>query len=151
MPTAQDPPGSPRTTDPPPDLEASGLALWQGYTAGRAALGPGERVLLHDACRITDRLDRLAALIGGEAEVWELVEIPYSEDGRPLRLEVNGALAESRLQSSVLRLNLTALDAVRAAWPSGTQGPASQPDDPGDPVDEIGRRRAHRRTGTPGQ
>ena len=36
-------------------------------------LNPGERVLLDEACRLVDRLDRFEALLAGEAESWATI------------------------------------------------------------------------------
>jgi hypothetical protein len=127
----------------PPDLEARGVALWDGVVEQRV-LGPGERVLLHEACRNADRLDRLAAILSGEDEPWARVVIPPNTD--LMRLEVSAALGEARAQQGSMRLTLIALGLERA--PGGN---ASSPADDakGDPVDEFSRRRADRRNAGP--
>lgn len=130
----------------PPDLEERGLALWDGVAADRV-LGPGERVLLHEACRAADRLDRLAGILSGGDEAWAQVVIPPHTD--LMRLEVSAALGEARQQQAALRLTLTALGLERA--PGSRAAPDSDDDAKGDPVDDLSRRRANRRSaGTEG-
>lgn len=49
---------------PPDDLGAVGAALW-GEVSGAFELDPGEVVLLREACRLTDELERLALALAG--------------------------------------------------------------------------------------
>jgi hypothetical protein len=60
-------PGDPGVTRPkyPPGLGDGGRRLWAEVKAARKELGPGEAVLLEEACRMKDRLDRLAIQLTG--------------------------------------------------------------------------------------
>lgn len=130
------------STEAPPDLEARGLALWAGYTKDRPTLAPGERVLLHEACRTTDRLDRLAAILSGDDEPWARIVVP--ERGDFMRLEVSSAVGEARQQQNQLRLTLASLEAVRGLTGQAANG-QTPPTPEADPVDEFSRRREARR------
>lgn len=84
----------------PEGLQTRGRRLWrQLHVAGD--WGPAQVVLIEEACRIADRLDRLDALLAGDVEEWARVEVPEGHfDGR---LIVNGLLAEARQQQTTLR------------------------------------------------
>jgi hypothetical protein len=74
----------------------------------------GERgvVLLEEACRIADRLDRLDEILTGQAEVWAiLVHDLRTED---YELRIDGALIEARQQAATLRQILTSLPVKEA-------------------------------------
>ncbi len=70
----------------PPGLGPSGRRLWREY-AGRTEFGPGDLVLLREACRTADSLDFLDALA---------VDTELSDAER------RRALAEARGQRGVL-------------------------------------------------
>ncbi len=77
----------------PPGLGPSGRRLWREY-AGRTEFGPGDLVLLREACRTADSLDFLDALA---------VDTELSDAER------RRALAEARGQRGVLVRLVTAL------------------------------------------
>ena len=82
-----------------------GQRLWDAY----ADLVDGERglVLLEEACRTADRLDRLDALLVGDEDVWfRLVHNTRTED---YEIKVDGALVEARQQAAVLRQLLSSI------------------------------------------
>jgi hypothetical protein len=79
--------------------------MWDGYRE----LVDGERglVLLEEACRIADRLDKLDALLKGDADVWcRLVHDTRTED---YELRIDSALIEARQQANVLRQLIAAM------------------------------------------
>lgn len=83
----------------------------------------GERglVLLEEACRIADRLDKLDALLKGDADVWcRLVHDLRSED---YELRIDSALIEARQQANTLRQLVAGL-------------PLKEPDDGDDDEDD---------------
>ncbi|WP_425308754.1 hypothetical protein AADG42_08335 [Ammonicoccus fulvus] len=84
------------------NLDPGGAALWQEVTAEHE-LGTVQRVLLLEACRAKDRLDRFDALIRGETESFaELPGIVLTVDN-PDRL----ALADAEhLKRSLAALQL---------------------------------------------
>ena len=67
-----------------------------------------EVVLLDEACRLIDRLDRFDELLAGERESWASVKWPY--EGEPAELIVNSVLSEARAHTAELRQVLKALD-----------------------------------------
>lgn len=88
------------------------------------ALAPERRVLLEEACRIADRLDRLDALLSGDSGSWvRLVE----DKGDPERqiVVVDRALAEARQQAVALKQLIAELRAAVPAKPAHVTAPAS--------------------------
>lgn len=84
---------------PGPALGARGHRLWDAYHD----LVEGQRgqVLLEEACRTADRLDRLDALLRGDADVWcRLVHNLRTQD---YELRIDSALTEARQQANTLR------------------------------------------------
>lgn len=79
-------------------LGPRGHELWsQMHDAG---LGPAHRVLLYEACRIADRLDRLDAMLAGR-EDW--VRLQSRDGDAAFVVVVDALLAEARQQASALR------------------------------------------------
>lgn len=108
-------------------LAAAGANLWSLMTAG-AMLGPMQKVLLLEACRIVDRLEKLdAQLRGVDREFLSLEPIP--DDDRTYVLIVDKALSESRQQAATLKGLLAEIrqagrTGVRPA--AGTGAPAKE-------------------------
>lgn len=96
-----------------------GARLWADMADG---LGPAHRVLLEEACRIADRLDRLDALLEGRQDVW--LRFDSSRDGSEVRVVIDALLAESRQQATALR-GLVA--EMRAATGKTSKPPAAKP------------------------
>lgn len=116
-----------------PVFAAGGAALWEGL-AKDGPFKPAEWVLVVEACRIVDRLDKLDALITGDAESWiDIIETR----GNPEVAEVviNKPLAEARQQALALKQIFTELRQLRGAG-AGDSG--------GDEVDELAAARAKR-------
>lgn len=93
----------PRT---PPGLAAKGRRLWREL-CDLNEFDPAERVLLEEACRIADRLDRLDALLSGEGDAW--LRLRVNDDGTEVRVVMDGALSEARQQANVLKQIVAAL------------------------------------------
>lgn len=102
---------------PPKGLGARGRRVWREVTQGSEAFSPGAALLLEEACRTADRLDRLDGILRGEEQEFARVKLPrdweIGDDGE-LVLVVNGALAEARQQANVLRQMLATLEIVKA-------------------------------------
>lgn len=79
--------------------ETRGRRLWREMD-GDSRTG-GERALVEEACRITDRLDRLDGLLDGDLE--SLLRFRISDDGTEVTVTVNNVLAEARQQAAVLK------------------------------------------------
>jgi len=85
-------------------LAARGQRLWEAYRL----LVDGERglVLLEEACRVADRLDRLDALLRGEQAEWFRLARDNADD---LEVRVDSGLTEARQQQLVLRQLIVSL------------------------------------------
>lgn len=136
----------------PEDLDERGAQLWRDMN-GSYETDAGARLLLHEACRITDRLEKLNRILRGDVDTWVSIELPRdgSED-EPLRIKVDGALAEARLHVTTLRQVLQQLRRIR---PTGRLLPGGGGDAPAadskavrNPVDEFTAHRNARRSGT---
>jgi hypothetical protein len=82
-----------------PDLGAKGLRLWRSLH--QRVDGERGLILLEEACRISDRLDKLNALLLGDADVWCRLLEDMRSDGYELRID--SALVEARQQANTLR------------------------------------------------
>lgn len=101
----QTPPSSCSLSEPP-GLGVKGRRLWAAWAERVDERG---LVLLEEACRIADRLDKLDVLLRGDADVWcRLVHNVRTED---YELRVDSALVEARQQASTLRQILVSLPA----------------------------------------
>ena len=115
----------PSTPTPPPRTERGqrGRELWDGLSPG---LPPGQRVLLDEACRIADRLDRLDHMLT-DRDTW--LDVITSDDG-DVRLVIDGLLAETRQQATALR---GLIAEVAKAAPKAQDRPAAPPSAPQEP------------------
>ena len=96
-----------RVPTTPTGLRIKGERLWCEMHS-LLDFNPAERVLLEEACRIADRLDKLDALLRGEVDEWTRVREP-SQDGAALVLIIDSALSESRQQANQLKQLVAAL------------------------------------------
>jgi hypothetical protein len=129
--------------DAPHGLQARGCRLWRDLSGG--GLAAAQRVLLEEACRIADRLDRLDRYLAGDDWIGLDEEMPGS--GR-LIVVVDKALAESRQQATALKALLTEL---RQSSSAGSR--RGRPPVPGKGVAgvaDLSARIADRRASTPG-
>jgi hypothetical protein len=128
---------APRNADGPrvPRLGRRGRWLW-GELAEKANPAPSERVLIEEACRLVDRLDRLDAISNGKDRAWLVVEV--SDDGTEVTVVVDKVLSEARQQQLALK---QILGELRQASAGGKQG-ASR--DGGSIVDQLAARRTAR-------
>jgi hypothetical protein len=124
-------------------LGERGRRLYRDFTASGPPLGPGERVLLEEACRIADRCDQLDDFLRGHGDVW-LRFASRNDDGSVVEVVVDKALSEARQQAGTLK----ALVAQVAAMRGKQEAPAAKE---ANPLDELARRRSERRTGAAGQ
>jgi hypothetical protein len=133
--------------DPQPDLPAwippehglgeRGRRLYREFTAEGPKLGPAERVLLEEACRIADRCDQLDDFLRGREDAWMRFHA-RNEDGSIVEVVVDKALSEARQQASTLKALLVELRASRA-------GKKDEPKPEATRRDELAKRREERR------
>ena len=95
----------------PARLGPRGAKLWRDVTESYdLAEKPAELELLAEACRITDRLEKLDELLAGGTEEWTRVRVPRSDsDDQVMILMIDGALAEARQQQNILKQVVAAL------------------------------------------
>jgi hypothetical protein len=133
----------------PKGLGPRGKRLWKDTVDIRPRLGPGERVLLEEACRLTDRLEALNALI------WEAKPMVVNTDpnGTTYTVLVDAPSQEARLATATLRSLMQSLGLDRLSAPTPVPLPGSSPSAskapeppavPADPLDEITARRKQR-------
>lgn len=101
---------------PPGDLRERGLEFWSAVTDS-VELDPSGFVLLGEACRIIDRLDRLSGALNGQGRDWlklaDEIEVTATRfgDGKNIsvKVAVDGLLSESRQQQLALKTVLAQL------------------------------------------
>lgn len=101
---------------PPEDLRARGSQFWDKVTEG-VDLDPSGLVLLGEACRIIDRLDRLSAALNGGGRDWLKLGEDIEEIGRgqvSVKVVVDGLLSEGRQQQLALKTVLAQLGLAKA-------------------------------------
>jgi len=115
-------------------LGEAGSALHQALIRGRE-FDPGAHVLLLEACRTADRLDRLDKFLRGEEREWISVEKKFYGSESKTEIVIDEALAEARQQANVLRQLITTLGLgkVSAAKAAGRSA-----------LDQLADRRASR-------
>lgn len=101
-----------------PKLAARGRRLWADLTGEGPELRPAERVLLEEACRIADRLDKLDRMLDGDEDSWMRLH-SANEDGSIVKVVLNNALAEARQQATALKQLLAELRQSRAGAVAG--------------------------------
>lgn len=114
-------------------LGERGARLWRemaGDTLSGAAL-----VLLEEACRLADRLDRLDDFLRGHEDSWMKFHA-RNEDGSIVEVVVDKALAEARQQQVSLKQVVAELRQVTGKGQPQSQGGGS---------DDLASRRAARR------
>lgn len=107
--TPQVPDGVPT---PPDWLKARGLELWIEVTQAHS-LNASALVLLGEACRTADRLERMAAALSSRTTMWfEIGDIDQATElGVPVI--VNGMIGEARQLQTSLRQTLTTLGVLK--------------------------------------
>lgn len=113
---------SERTTPKAPSgLDARGRRLWREMHA-LVDFNPAETVLLEEACRMADRLDRLDRVLTSSSE---LVRLRVDGNGGEAVFVVDGAMAEARQQANVLKQLIASLrlpDEITAKRPQKRHG-----------------------------
>lgn len=95
----------------PRDLRERGSRFWDEVT-GAVDLDASGHILLGEACRIIDRLDRLASALNGAGRDWLKLADEVEEVGRgklSVKVVVDGLLSEGRQQQLALKTVLAQL------------------------------------------
>lgn len=111
------------TTDAPAGLAERGATLWREWVTPDHRLSPGHLVLVAEAARIADRLERLDAFLRGDAREWVHFAGQLAE-GADMRVTVDGALVEARQQALALKA-LVAEIRQGQAWVAERPGAAA--------------------------
>jgi F0F1-type ATP synthase epsilon subunit len=116
--------------------------LWQELVE-KGNPAPAERVLIAEACRLADRLDRLDAISNGKDRAWLQIseEIADVTDGQ-VTVIVDKVLTEARQQQATLKQIIAELRQAGASAPAAGQG--------GSILDQLAARRAQRRSNAAG-
>lgn len=99
-----------------------GETLWRQMNGDQ--LLPPARVLLEEACRIADRLDRLDTLIDGDAKSWVSLVEDRGDAERQI-VVIDRLLAEARQQAIALKqliAEIRAADAGKLGAPPAPSG-----------------------------
>jgi hypothetical protein len=107
---------------PPGDLRERGVDFWDEVSSS-VELDPSGFVLLGEACRIIDRLDRLSDALNGKGRDWlklaDEIEVVAERfgDGKKVsvKVAVDGLLSEARQQQLALKTVLAQLGLGKAA------------------------------------
>jgi hypothetical protein len=89
--------GAPRA---PQHLGTRGRRLWRELLA-EGKPRPAQLVLIEEACRIADRLDRLDAVLRGDEDAW--ARLLVDEDGGEITVKVDSVLSEARQHATALK------------------------------------------------
>lgn len=100
----------------PVGLESRGEAVWEELAHGLAG-DTGRLLLLAEACRMADTLDRLDEMISADSTVWAQITEDHG-DGE-LVLRIDSALQERRSTLSVLRLTIRQLESEESSSEGG--------------------------------
>lgn len=131
----------PRSAAAPPGLSAGGRALWRAI-AGEHELNALQRVQLTEACRQKDRLDKLDAVLRGDADTWMHLAVDISSDGSVYELRITNALSKANETANTMKQLLAAMrlpDETTGKRPQqrGPRG-AQQPSQPGGAREKTG-------------
>jgi hypothetical protein len=120
-------------SDMPTGLADRGRALWHAMVSAYV-LGPGQLVLVAEACRLADRLERMDALLAGDSEAWATVLAGEGFDAPEIKVEVSSVLIEARLTATALKGLVAELRQAGA----GGMAPAAPAEPHGGAPGEVG-------------
>jgi len=125
----------------PTDLGSRGQAFLEAMNA-ETEDNPSRLVLLVEAARLLDTLDRYNKIINGEVDDFLEIEM----DGGLVVIKVDKIVTERRLTAGTLRQVLNGIASVEPSGRVPVAEPEPQVDRPGDKLAEL-RQRAERRWG----
>lgn len=112
----------------PDGLGPRGERFWAEVEQAKGPLTAGDALLLQEACRLANRLDRFDRLIEGDQSAWAVVDWPDEE--KPAVLLIGSVVTEARQHVGELRQVVKALDLPKAEGVAHVSG-----------LDELQRRR----------
>lgn len=110
-----------------------GRKLWDELNDGTR--GPGEIVLIEEACRISDRLEKLDRLLRGDDATW--ITLRPDDDAGTYAVVIDQALTQARMHATTLR----GLVAELRQSANSAKAPAGQG---GSILDQLAAKRAAR-------
>lgn len=137
------------TVEVPCTLGSRGRRLFRDFVDEHpGGLDARQRVVLEEAARTADRLERMDELIRGDLHTWASI-VPDSGDG--LELVVDKTLAEARAQQASLARLLSELrqTTAPAERPSGHDAPVADAQVGGGKLADLTARIAARRRSSP--
>jgi hypothetical protein len=104
------------------ELGSRGRRLYREVAAEHPDLGARQRVVLEEAARTADRLEKLDRILRGDDRVWAYVDVP--DVGR-MQLIIEKPMAEARAQQASLARLLSELRHMLAPADSKPEAPAA--------------------------
>ena len=92
----------------PHKLEPRGLELF-GELTGAKTPSRAELIIIVEACRLADRLERLNDLIIGDEDAWFRIKLPRTDEG-VVELLINDPMKEARMHAAALPALLAKLE-----------------------------------------
>lgn len=99
---------------------------------GRDGEPVGTAILVRQAARVADRIERIDAVLSGDADAWVRVGIPRSDDKRGrivVEVRVDDLVKEERQQTALLRNLLAEIHRQRSGQPADPPDPSKEDDD----------------------
>lgn len=101
----------------PHRLGPRGLRLYKSIVTG-ANLSEIETQNLVEACRISDRLEKLNELINGDEDAWFRIKLPR-DDGGVVEVLINDPMKEARMHAAALRQLIAPFEGAKSDHASG--------------------------------
>lgn len=99
----------------PAFLQSAGRKLWDDVMK-EFELSPSARVVLAEACRMTDRCEKMSAVLANKGTFWfEVDGLDQVDDGVPVI--VNNMISESRQLTGAIRQALSSIGVLKPATP----------------------------------
>jgi hypothetical protein len=115
-----------------PAASKTSLAVQIRDQLGRAGDPVGTTILVRQAARVADRIERIDELLTGDAKAWARVGIPRLDtDGGRIVVEVrvDDLVKEERQQTTLLRNLLAEIHRQRSGQPPDPPDPSKEDDD----------------------
>lgn len=107
--------GGKRSDCPYPSfLKTAGRDLWD-QVMNEYQLNPAAVLVLTEACRMADRLDRFAAALASESSLWFELGDPDSLDTEGVPVVVNNMIGEARQMTAAVRQALSSIGVLQQA------------------------------------